>query len=125
MFDLVAFLILLLHTFMSFYGVCHELLPCWAFVLFFICSRTSLAGLGHYHNHRRKDGIADWGDAFFDMQYVGASTIAFDGHSIIHHSQTNSLADVKRTVFTGVTELPRIWRVPAETIKRIGHLMTG
>jgi hypothetical protein len=55
-------------------------------VLFFTITRTSLAAAGHYHNHRKKDGIADWADGFFDMQYVGASIIAFDGHSIIHHS---------------------------------------
>jgi hypothetical protein len=28
-------------------------------------------------------------------------------------------------VFTGITELPRIWRIPAETIKRFGHLFSG
>ena len=110
---------------MAFYGVYYEILPFWAFVIFFYASRTALAGVGHYHNHRKKDGIVDWGDALFDMQYVGASIIAFDGHSLIHHSQTNSLADVKRTVFTGITELPRIWRIPAESAKRFGHLFSG
>lgn len=44
---------------------------------------------------------------------------------MIHHSQTNSLADVKRTVFTGVVQIPRLWRVPAETIRRIGLIFTG
>ncbi len=100
-------------------------MPIWAFCLFFLCSRTGLAAIGHYHNHRKKDGITDWGDPLFDMQYVGASIIAFDGHSLIHHSQTNSPADVKRTVFTGLTELPRIWRIPAESVKRFGHLFSG
>lgn len=32
---------------------------------------------------------------------------------------------MKRTVFTGITELPRIWRIPAETAKRFGHLFSG
>lgn len=86
LFDMTALSILVLHFFMTFYGVAHDLLPAWAFVILFTCTRTGLAGAGHYHNHRKKDGITDWADSFFDMQYVGASTIAFDGHSIIHHS---------------------------------------
>jgi hypothetical protein len=125
LFDLCAILILAVHCFMSFYGLANDILPFWAMVIFFVVSRTSLAAVGHYHDHRKKDGITDWADSLFDMQYVGAATIAFDGHSIIHHSQTNSPADVKRTVFTGITELPRIWRIPAETVKRFGHLISG
>lgn len=94
-------------------------------VLCFFFTRTAMAGVGHYHSHRRKDGFTDWGEALFDMQYVGTSIIAFDGHGMIHHSQTNSPADVKRTVFTGVTGLPRLWRIPAETLRRIGLIITG
>lgn len=86
LFDVTGLAILLVHCFMSFYGVANDILPFWAMVFFFVCSRTGLAAVGHYHDHRKKDGITDWGDSLFDMQYVGASTIAFDGHSIIHHS---------------------------------------
>ena len=110
---------------MTFFGIYYEILPAWAFVILFTMTRTGLAAAGHYHNHRKKDGVSDWADGFFDMQYVGASIIAFDGHSLIHHAQTNSRADVKRTVFTGLTELPRIWRIPAQTIQRLGHVLTG
>lgn len=110
---------------MAFYGVYYQVLPQWLMVIIFCITRTALAAVGHYHNHRKKDGISDWGDSLFDMQYVGVSIIAADGHSQIHHSQTNSQADVKKTVFTGVIELPRIWRVPAETIKKFGHLFSG
>ena len=67
LFDLTGLLLLILHIFMSFYGVYHEILPFWLMVLFFYASRTGLAAVGHYHNHRKKDGIADWGDALFDM----------------------------------------------------------
>jgi hypothetical protein len=67
MFDMCAITILSVHIFMSFYGIYHELLPFWAFVAFFCCSRTALAAVGHYHDHRKKDGIADWGDCLFDM----------------------------------------------------------
>lgn len=44
---------------------------------------------------------------------------------MIHHAHTNSLADAKRTFFSGVTNLPRIWRVPAETIRRLGMAFSG
>jgi hypothetical protein len=67
MFDISGTLLLALHIFMQFYGVYYEILPIWAFVLFFLCSRTGLAAVGHYHDHRKKDGITDWGDALFDM----------------------------------------------------------
>ena len=101
-FDVVGFLILIFHLFLSFYGIVYEILPPWLLVPIFLCIRTGMAAIGHYHCHRKKDGLSDWGDSFFDLQYVGTSIIAFDGHAMIHHSQSNSLADVKRTVFTGI-----------------------
>jgi hypothetical protein len=52
---------------MSFYGIYYEILPAWAFVILFTMTRTGLAAAGHYHNHRKKDGISDWADGFFDM----------------------------------------------------------
>ena len=119
-FDIVAASIFIFHIFMAFYGVYYELLPTWAFAILFTITRTSLAGVGHYHCHRRKDGITDWGDALFDMQYVGANLILFDGHVMLHHIYTNSHADVKRTVFTGTLDLPRLWRVPIYTAQRFG-----
>lgn len=124
-FDVVSKIIFALHLFMAFVGVYYQLLPFWAFVIFFAASRTSLAGIGHYHVHRRKDGINDWGDPLFDMQYVGAAVIAMDGHAVIHHAYTNSDADAKRTVFAGILWLPRIWRIPAETARRFAHFLTG
>ena len=125
LFDLIGASILILHILMAFPGVYYHVLPNVLMVFFFFLSRTSMAAIGHYHSHRKKDGITDWGDCLFDMQYVGTSIIAFDGHGMIHHTQTNSLADVKRTIFTGVLNIPRLWRVPAETIRRFGHIFTG
>jgi hypothetical protein len=91
----------------------------------FALTRTSLAAVGHYHCHRRKDGISDWGDALFDMQYVGANLILYDGHVLMHHLYTNSHADVKRTVFTALLDLPRLLRVPVYTLLRFGNFITG
>ncbi len=125
LYDATAFAIFVLHCFLSFYGVYYEILPPWLLCIIFLCTRTSMASVGHYHSHRRKDGIADWGDGLFDMQYVGAAIVSFDGHVLGHHTQTNASVDPKRTVFTGLLELPRLYRVPAETIRRWAHAMTG
>jgi hypothetical protein len=125
LFDCVGAALLAFHVLMMFVGVYYAILPVWAFVLLFVVTRTSLAAVGHYHCHRKKDGVADWGDGLFDMQYVGASLILFDGHVMLHHLYTNSPADVKRTVFTGMLELPRLWRVPVYTLHRFGNFLTG
>ena len=84
-----------------------------------------MAAVGHYHCHRVHDGITDWGDALFDIQYVGASLILADGHVMIHHMFTNSHADVKRTVFTGMLDLPRMLRIPVYTIQKYLQFVTG
>ncbi len=67
LFDLVAFAIFLTHLFVAFVGVYYDIMPLWAFVIFFLCSRTGIAAAGHYHVHRKKDGYSDWADALFDM----------------------------------------------------------
>jgi hypothetical protein len=86
LYDICGFAIFLAHILMSFVGVYYEILPPWLMVPFFVATRTGMASVGHYHAHRRKDGIADWGDGLFDMQYVGASTVSFDGHVLGHHT---------------------------------------
>lgn len=125
LFDLCAVLILAFHLWLSFYAVYHETFSVFTFAILFTMTRTGLAGVGHYHCHRRKDGIADWGDALFDMQYVGANLILYDGHVMLHHLYTNSHADVKRTVFTGTLNLPRLFRIPIYTVHRFGNFLTG
>ena len=124
-FDVVGACIFLSHVAMWFGGIYYDILPAWAFVIFFSITRTSMASIGHYHCHRRKDGVANWGDSLFDMQYVGATVILYDGHVMLHHMYTNSPADVKRTVFTGTLDLPVLWRVPVYTIHRFGQFLTG
>jgi hypothetical protein len=84
-----------------------------------------MAAVGHYHCHRGKDGVTDWGDSLFDMNYVGACIILPDGHVMLHHLYTNSPADVKRTVFNGMLGLPRLWRVPTFTLQKFGQFISG
>ena len=67
LFDLVGFSVLVAHIYLSFWGIYYRVLPDWFLVIFFMCSRTALAAVGHYHCHRKCDGITDWGDALFDM----------------------------------------------------------
>eukprot|EP00171_Calliarthron_tuberculosum_P008844 IDg8844t1 len=126
-FDVIAALLLALHLFLAFRATAatdfwlHAVLVCLGLVL----TRTSLAAVGHYHCHRAKDGVTDWSDALFDMQYVGASSVMFDGHVLMHHMNTQSSADVKRTVFTAMLGLPRLWRLPVVSAMRLGQLLSG
>lgn len=67
LFDMCGFAVFIFHLFLSFYAITNELFPAWLTVFFFFFTRTALASVGHYHSHRRKDGITDWGDALFDL----------------------------------------------------------
>jgi hypothetical protein len=124
-FDVVAAGIIMLHYFICFPAMYFDLLPSWVLVLGQVLIRTALAAVGHYHCHRRKDGIHDWADCFFDIQYVGASEVLFDGHVMLHHLYTETPADVKRTVFNFVLTLPRIWRVPLFSLTKFGEFFSG
>jgi Cytochrome b5-like Heme/Steroid binding domain len=86
LFDVVAACIFIFHLFLAFPAMYYDIFPAWLMVIFFWITRTALSAVGHYHSHRKKDGITDWADAFFDMQYVGTAIIAFDGHGMIHHT---------------------------------------
>jgi len=94
-------------------------------VLLMAGCRTAMAGAGHYHCHRTKNGFKDWADPLFDIQYVGAHLVTYDGHAMMHHLYTNSPADVKRTVFTGMLGIPRLFRVPVYTMHRFGNFLIG
>jgi hypothetical protein len=124
-FDATAVCLFCVHAFVSFPALYLELLPWWFYIVLQVLLRTALAGVGHYHCHRAKNGIADWADPFFDMQYVGASVILADGHVMLHHLYTETPADVKRTVFCFVLTLPRLWRVPIFTMMKFGEFFTG
>lgn len=124
-FDFVSLSIFIFHILMMFFGVYYSVLPDWAFVVLFATTRTAMAGTGHYHCHRKKDGVSDWGDALFDMQYLATGPSSFAAHVMIHHLYTNSDADVERKAFRGVLDFPRLWRLPAYTLHRLGQSLTG
>merc|ERR1719424_2641597 len=124
-FDVVGAVLFTLHVLISFPVLAYGMLPCWLWVFLQIVLRQAVAGLGHYHCHRTKNGIRDWGDALFDLQYIGASVILADGHVMLHHLYTETPADVKRTVFCFVLTLPRLWRVPIFTMMKFGEFFTG
>lgn len=95
------------------------------FVPLMVILRLSLAGSGHYLNHR---ALAGWNKSFchiFDLSYVSMAFVVVDGHTLMHHPHTQSEADVKRNVFTAMMELPRGYRIPLHTLHKIGHLVTG
>jgi fatty acid desaturase len=115
-FEVASVSILLTHVFMTFVGTYYDWLPFPIMVILFTCTRTGLAGVGHYHCHRRKDNKSNWGDTLFDVQYVGATVTITDGHVMMHHFYTNTTLDTKRTIFTGMLDLPRLWRVPVYTV---------
>jgi hypothetical protein len=50
---------------------------------------------------------------------------AQDGHVLIHHTFTQSDADVKRGFFGGMMGVPRLFRMPAHTLHKLGHVTTG
>jgi len=124
-FDRAVKCIFIVHLLLIFPVVGYGLLPLWLVVILMTVTRTSLAACGHYHCHRAKDGTKDWGEAFFDMQYVGQHLITFLGHVIGHHVQSDRFKDPKATVFTAMLEIPRIWRIPSFTFFRFGHMLTG
>jgi len=124
-FDVVGACLFVVHALVSFPALYFGTLPAWFWVFLQIVIRTSLAGVGHYHCHRPKNGRDDWGDSLFDMQYVGASVILADGHVMLHHMYTETPADVKRTVFNYMLTLPRLWRVPLFTAQKFAEAMTG
>eukprot|EP00450_Noctiluca_scintillans_P001900 CAMPEP_0194492814 /NCGR_PEP_ID=MMETSP0253-20130528/11233_1 /TAXON_ID=2966 /ORGANISM="Noctiluca scintillans" /LENGTH=464 /DNA_ID=CAMNT_0039333727 /DNA_START=38 /DNA_END=1432 /DNA_ORIENTATION=- len=125
LFDMTALSILVFHLVVAFPVIYFGLLPWWLLVFVQVITRTALAGVGHYHCHRGKNGIVDWGDCLFDMQYVGASVVLSDGHVMLHHMYTETPADVKRTVFNYVLTLPRLVRVPIFTLQKFSEFFSG
>lgn len=128
-FDTIAVILLIIHLVLAFPAVasssCEGWLGATLVCVGLVLTRTALAAVGHYHCHRAKDGWTDWADALFDIQYVGASLVLFDGHVLLHHLYTQSHADVKRTVFTAMLGLPRLWRIPVFSMMRMGNLLSG
>lgn len=108
------------------------LIPAWAFVVIMVVTRTSLAGAGHYHLHRkwkqprgRRSLSFPIGKALFDINYVGTSLIGSDGHVLLHHPYLGSGADVKKTFFDSMLRLHPALRVPGYTLHKLGICLTG
>ncbi len=105
------------------------LLPAWGFVVVMVVTRTSLAGAGHYHLHRKwKDQrryTMPIGKALFDINYVGTSLIGSDGHVLLHHPYLGSGADVKKTFFDSMLRLHPVLRIPGYTLHKLGISLTG
>jgi hypothetical protein len=106
-----------------------NLIPAWAFVVLMVVTRTSLAGSGHYHLHRKwKDQRRlhlPLGKALFDINYVGTSLIGADGHVLLHHPYMGSGADVKKTFFDGMLRLHPLLRIPGYTLHKLGICVLG
>jgi Cytochrome b5-like Heme/Steroid binding domain len=107
-----------------------RIVPAWAFVIIMVVTRTSLAGSGHYHLHRKwKDQgrrfTMPLGKALFDINYVGTSLIGSDGHVLLHHPYLGSGADVKKTFFDSMLRLHPILRIPGYTLHKLGICLTG
>ena len=109
-----------------------KVIPAWAFVVIMVLTRTSLAGAGHYHLHRKwkraKQGrrfALPVGKALFDINYVGTSLIGTDGHVLLHHPYLSSGADVKKTFFDSMLKLHPVLRIPGHTLHKLGIALTG
>jgi len=107
-----------------------RVIPAWAFVIIMVVTRTSLAGSGHYHLHRKwKDQgrrfTMPFGKALFDINYVGTSLIGSDGHVLLHHPYLGSGADVKKTFFDSMLRLHPALRIPGYTLHKLGICLTG
>ncbi|GAA4716303.1 cytochrome b5-like heme/steroid binding domain-containing protein [Phytohabitans rumicis] len=105
-------------------------IPAWLFVVIMVVTRTSLAGAGHYHLHRkwkdqRRRLTMPIGKALFDINYVGTSLIGSDGHVLLHHPYLGSGADVKKTFFDSMLQLHPVLRIPGYTLHKLGICLTG
>jgi cytochrome b involved in lipid metabolism len=121
LFDLVCYVLFAVYVLMSVSLVLGWLSP-WLTVPMLTILRTSLAGCGHYYVHAKKP---NWGDVLFDINYVGTSLTAFDGHVMLHHAYTQSAADVKTSFFFSMLSLPTIWRIPGYTLHKLGNMLFG
>jgi hypothetical protein len=97
-----------------------------------VLTRTSLAGAGHYHLHRKwkrapqgRRFALPVGKALFDINYVGTSLIGTDGHVLLHHPYLSSGADVKKTFFDSMLKLHPVLRIPGHTLHKLGIALTG
>lgn len=127
-FDLVTWMIGVAHV-ATLALLIARVIPGWAFVVIMVVTRTSLAGAGHYHLHRKwrdqRRFTMPIGKALFDINYVGTSLIGSDGHVLLHHPYLGSGADVKKTFFDSMLRLHPVLRIPGYTLHKLGICLTG
>lgn len=100
-------------------------MPLPVFVIAMVLLRSSLAGFGHYAIHRAQKGMNKIYTNAFDFNYVALAFVTADGHALLHHPHTQSEVDIKKNVFTMMTRIPRLYRMPIHTIHKFGHTVTG
>jgi hypothetical protein len=102
-----------------------EYLPIYIFVPVMAILRISLSGAGHYLLHRPQIGLTKLATQIFDLNYIPMAFVVLDGHTLIHHPNTQSDVDIKQNVFTAMMDLPRYYRFPLHTVHKLGHVATG
>ena len=102
-----------------------QYMPLYLFVPLMAAIRISLSGAGHYLLHRPQIGLTKLLIHIFDANYVPMAFVVIDGHTLMHHPNTQSEVDIKRNVFTAMMDLPRYYRLPLHTLHKLGHVLTG
>lgn len=102
-----------------------EYMPIYLFVPLMTVLRISLSGAGHYLLHRPQIGLTKLFTHIFDANYVPMAFVVIDGHTLMHHPNTQSEVDIKRNVFTAMMNLPCYYRLPLHTLHKLGHVLTG
>lgn len=102
-----------------------DFVPIYIFVPLMVLLRISLSGAGHYLLHRPQKSFNLLFSHIFDVNYVPLAFLIVDGHTLLHHPWSQSKADPKLTLFSGVMDLPRFYRIPLYTFHKFGNLLTG
>lgn len=102
-------------------------LPALACVPLLVLTRTSLAGAGHFHLHRKKPtgkpraiGLGHLPCGLFDFNYIGTYLVGVDGHVILHHPHLASGGDIKEAFLAGMRRLHPLLRFWGYTIHKLG-----
>jgi hypothetical protein len=121
LFDVVCAALCVFYLALNF-AMCTGMVNPWICACLLVAVRTALGGAGHYGLHAAQP---DWKSNLFNATYVGYSLTAVDGHTLIHHSFTEQLPDVKRTFFSSMLSQPRIFRFPIHTLRSLALFVSG
>jgi len=91
-------------------------------VALFVFTRAAFAAYGHYYVHAK---YPSWKIIFFDSGYGPTCISALDGHVMMHHVYTHSVADLKNRLFNGMWILPPLWRPLGFTLSKLGMALSG